>query len=248
MKPYPWKLLLFVPAHIDRYIFSAHQLQQVLPVQVVFDLEDGCPARHREQGRENIRRYAHSADWVRLTRDEIERDEEFLPPVLSGVILPKAGPKDANETWRQPLVSIIETAEGLEHVGEVAAYSSAIIFGLGDLTTSLGSEEFGDWAAKRTLLAGKARGKPVYDSPSGSMDPSVQREWARRSHRLGFDGMVVLNPDEAKVTWEHARPTPDEMTYYRSVLDDNDAVHVVEGSIVGPPHVARARRMVQLWS
>src|SRR5574338_223462 len=83
-------ILLFVPAHSERFLKSARALEtNVAKVRLALDLEDGVPVEKRALARENVRRFAQPQDWIRVTRDSFGTDVAALPQV-DGIIVPKA--------------------------------------------------------------------------------------------------------------------------------------------------------------
>jgi citrate lyase subunit beta / citryl-CoA lyase len=127
----------------------------------------------------------------------------------------------------------IEDAAGLRDVDAIAAASpriQALVFGPGDLSTSLGTRSLviggqpagylgGDayhYVLMRILVAARAAGVQAIDGPYAVIhDSDGLRTAAASSAALGFDGKWVLHPSQVDVVNEVF--TPSEPEYRRAV-------------------------------
>jgi citrate lyase beta subunit len=240
------ELLLFVPAYQERFIKSARTLQSTLPgVRVVFDLEDGCPPSLREQGRIQVLAHGTRDDLYRFSweGEDLARDLAVIPGEAT-LVVPKA---HQGRTLERPSIYIIETAEGLEDARLLGQCGVGLIVGLGDLMVEFQGSSMNEYARQRVLGAGRAAGVPVYDSPTGTLAQAAIAGHARDSYLHGFDGVVVLHPVEAKLTYDWARPTQVELDRARAMVNETEAVHLTEGSVVGPPQLKQAAALLRRW-
>jgi citrate lyase subunit beta/citryl-CoA lyase len=241
-------LLFFVPAYREDYVLRARQLAIEIPgLRIVFDLEDGCPPEERANGREVIMKDGRSTDLYRISRGGEEDLDLDVIPQGAMIIVPKAGPEDF--PYKRPAIALIETAIGLEYVSDIAENADGLLVGAGDLAADFGSGELYEYTRRVCLVAGRGASTqiPVYDSPCGYTSRDAIVSHAHQVYRLGFDGVMVLSPDAAKLTYEYARPNPGELDWARTVLAAPQGVSVLSGEIVGPPHRRRARALLDRW-
>jgi citrate lyase beta subunit len=239
-------LLFFVPAYREDYVLRARQLAKEIPgLRVVFDLEDGCPPEERARGRDVIEKHGLTGDLYRISREDDE-DLDAIPDDAM-IIVPKAGPEDF--PYKRPAIALIETAIGLEYVGDIAENADGLLVGAGDLAADFGSDELYEYARRVCLVAGRGSSTqvPVYDSPCGYTSREAIVSHAHQVYHLGFDGVMVLTPEAAKLTYEYARPSAGDLDWARRVLAMPPGVSVLSGEIVGPPHRRRARALLDRW-
>jgi citrate lyase subunit beta/citryl-CoA lyase len=235
--------LLFVPAHEERFIAKA---QKLLGGEVVLDLEDGCPKERRHEARANIEKYARPQDWIRVS-EEYEFDVRLAGSLgVRGIVVPHATPEDVLwDLGQLERMSTIESAVGLEHAGEIARFSDALILGMGDLAVSLDSDAFELFASQRVVLAAKAAGIPVYAPPSLSLDWQELCQSARSAYLLGFDGQAALHPNAVGAIRMHGCPTVEEFSAARALVEQGGYRMAREGQkLIGPPHYRRAKRIL----
>jgi citrate lyase subunit beta/citryl-CoA lyase len=153
-----WRSLLYVPAHVDRFVARAHE-RGADCIQI--DLEDSVPASAKDAARASVPRNAAlvrrgGADvLVRINRPlslAVRDIESSVGPDVDGFVLPKVGSADqvrlieehiAEVELRRGLVVghsrlvvLIETASAWLAMAEIARASPRIV-GL-----NLGSEDF----------------------------------------------------------------------------------------------------------
>jgi len=130
----------------------------------------------------------------------------------------------------------IETARGLINVEEICAASprlEAIVFGPADfaasiempvLTAGVQIDEYpGDhfhYVLFKILMAGRANGIQVVDGPFLKVrEPELFRDYANRSHILGYDGKWALHPDQVAILNEVFSPTQEQFDRAWAILD-----------------------------
>lgn len=153
-----WRSLLYVPAHVDRFVAKAHE-RGADCIQI--DLEDSVPASAKDAARSLVPRNAAlvrrgGADvLVRINRPlslAVRDIEASVGPEVDGFVLPKVGSADhvrlieehiAETELRQGLpvghsrlIVLIETAAAWLAVAEIAKASPRIV------GVNLGSEDF----------------------------------------------------------------------------------------------------------
>jgi citrate lyase subunit beta/citryl-CoA lyase len=182
-------------------------------------------------------------DVIHVVENSSERlDEIMLPKVQSAaeiVALDLLLTQIEETTGRRERVGIepqIETARGLINVEEICAASDrleTIVFGPADfaastempvLTGGVQVPEYpGDhfhYVFEKILMAGRANGLQVIDGPYLKIrDLDGLRDYATRSHILGYDGKWALHPDQVAVINEVYTPTQEQFDRACDILD-----------------------------
>ncbi len=182
-------------------------------------------------------------DVVHVVENASERlDELMLPKVQSAaevVALDMLLNQIEENIGRESTVGIeaqIETTRGLINVEEICEASprlETIIFGPADfaasmempvLTGGVQIESYpGDhfhYVFSKILMAGRANGLQVIDGPYLKIrDLDGLRDYAMRTHTLGYDGKWALHPDQVKVCNEVYSPTQEQFDRAADILD-----------------------------
>jgi len=190
------------------------------------------------------------------------------PP--DSVLLPKVDDADPVEALHDQLaalgasnvgiVPLIETAAGVLSADEIAAAPgvTAVAYGDQDFTADIGATVTDDkteslYARQRTVVAAAAAGVDALDTVHTDIeDVAGLREQTEFVVELGFDGKLAIHPDQIPVINEAFTPTSDELEWAEKVLagqeraSEADAgVFTVDGQMIDPPLVERARTIVR---
>jgi citrate lyase subunit beta/citryl-CoA lyase len=160
-----------------------------------------------------------------------------------------------------PLIAAIESARGVLAAPAIAsaspAYLLALAFGAEDFANDLGLPAALDAGAREMV---HARSSIVIAAAAAGVDaidgvwPDVRdldglRRDAELARRLGFRGKSLIHPSHVAVVNEVFAPSADELAWARRVVAaaeaaerDGRAAIAVDGRLVDPPIVARARR------
>ncbi len=250
---------LSVPADQPRFRARAASVQADM---LILDLEDSVAPAEKDGGRsgavEALRTHAYEGRYRAVRVNAVDSPwalDDLLAVVgeagdrLHGIVLPKVESVAALH-WTDVLLSQlerrhrlprlrldiqIETATGLERVGELARASErlrAVHLGAGDLTATLGlpglviGEEEGTasglwtWVRTRLLVAARSAGLLVVDGPYARFrDPDGLRRTARLAAALGFDGKWAIHPDQVPVLHEVFSPTQAEVDRAGAILE-----------------------------
>lgn len=152
---------------------------------------------------------------------------------------------------------LIETAAGLCAVDEIAASSPrvrALVFGGADFSSELGigmGWEAMFYARSRIVVAASRAGIPAMDSPVFDIgDEEGLRAEVQRSRELGFQGKVAVHTRQIGIINEGYTPPRDAVERARRVVASIDErqgkIAVLDGSMIGPPMLAAARRLLAL--
>jgi citrate lyase subunit beta / citryl-CoA lyase len=212
--------------------------------EVVVDLEDAVVPGEKDAAREAVVEELTgdwAADSVAVRVNAIgtpwcHLDIAALAGVARTIVLPKvenAGDLafadrllDGAGGEGTRLVALIETAAGLQSVGEIAGASArldGLILGYADLAASLGrgAGTPGDWrfAQDAVLVAARAAGIAAIDGPYlGIRDDEGFRAEVAHARALGFDGKWAIHPAQLQALREAFTPTEAEVEDARETL------------------------------
>ncbi|MCE9671191.1 CoA ester lyase [Myxococcus stipitatus] len=203
----------------------------------------------------SLRTDAGLRDVLALLDSDVQPDAVMLPKVESAAELHQL---DALLGARFPevsLLAIIETARGVEAVDAIAMATPrlrGLIFGAADLSAQLGVPLSWDsmlYARSRIAIAAALAGVHAIDSPFFDLvDLAELEDETRRVCALGYTGKIVIHPDQVRVVHGALRPTSQMVAHARRVLaevgDGKGGIQVVGGSMIGPPLVTVARRVL----
>ena len=250
---------------------------------LMFDLEDSVTPARKAAGREGaveaLRAHPYEGRFraVRINAvdspwalDDLRCVTDGAGDRLQGIVMPKVSSVSTVQ-WadvlltqlerqhRLPRLAIdiqIETAAGLERVGELALASPrlrALHLGAGDLAADMGipglviGEEDGPaaglWSSVRTrlLIAARSAGLLMVDGPYARFrDLDGLRRTARMAAAFGFDGKWAIHPDQVPVLHEVFSPTQAEVdragailaAFHRSSEQDLTAAADFEGEMI----------------
>jgi citrate lyase subunit beta/citryl-CoA lyase len=253
--------LLFVPgSRPDRFAKAA----VASPGMVILDLEDAVAAADKGTARDHARSWLGAGNPAMLRINGAgtpwyDADVAMARAVGCPVMLAKC--EDGTQVAGLgralgsgvPIVPLVETATGILNAREICAAPGVARVGFGsiDLATELGVDPADTTAMlaarSQLVLASAAAGiaGPV-DSPTLDLtDESSWRSDAAHARSLGFTAKLCIHPRQISAVEAAFAPTPVELSWARDIVDSaHDAVTTVAGSMVDPPVVERARRLL----
>jgi citrate lyase subunit beta/citryl-CoA lyase len=253
---------------------------------VILDLEDSVPEPAKEPARGQVRRAVAALGarggaqvWVRVNRPpHLTADlAEVATDGLAGVMVPKAEPGLLHQVdtlltaaERQgrlrpgslAVIALVETAQGLLAVREVAAAPRVVRLGLGeaDLAGELGLRP-GPAQAELTplrlqvVVASAAAGllKPIGPVETGLDDDQRLRSTTRALLALGFRARTAIHPRQLATINNVFTPSPAEIAQARRAVAalaaataDGSGVAVDDRNRMIDPAVARSADEVLL--
>ncbi|TNF40682.1 MAG: citrate lyase ACP [Bacteroidetes bacterium] len=255
------------------------------PDGIILDLEDSVAPDRKDEARILVRNALRAVDFygaermVRINQGErgMKDLEELIPHNVHLVLVPKcesAGnlraidrkireiKAGAGQEGTVFIMPIIESAAGVEHAGEIASATDAVValaIGLEDYTADLGVQRTKEgaeslYARNRIVVASKAAGIQPIDSvfsDVGDMEGLLQN--VRSSKAMGFEGMGCIHPRQIAVIREGFSPLPEEtekakkiVIAYRDALEKGLGVVALGTKMIDPPVVARAEKTITL--
>jgi len=159
------------------------------------------------------------------------------------------------------IIPLIETASSVMNVQEICKASKrvvAIAYGSEDFITDLEGVHDAEHISlftPRTMIAMAARATgiiPIDTVHVRVKDLEDLEVNLKLSHKLGFEGMLVLNPMELPLVHKYYSPSEEEIAYSEEVLlSDEEArnngvgVAIINGKFIGPPFVAKAKKILK---
>lgn len=257
---------LFVPAdRPERFDKAAASGADV----VIVDLEDAVPVAHKEAAREHAARWLSSTSAAAAVRvnatgtpwhsEDVDRLAQ-VGPIL--VVLPKAeDPRLISDLVAalplgSAVVALLETARGILQATEIALVDGVrrLILGSFDLAAELGIDP-DHWPALAgsrhalVLASAVARIAGPVDGVTGDVtDHGRLAQDVTAAVALGFTGKLCIHPTQVPPAASALSPDAADIAWAERVLTAahtaDGGVVVVEGRMVDPPVVARARRIL----
>ncbi len=254
--------LLFVPgSRPDRFDKAVDSGADV----VVLDLEDAVAPGDKVAARDHVvgwlaaggiaavRINAQGTDWC-------DADVVALSDLGCAVMVPKAEDPAALSLiagrTEAAIIALIETALGVQQADVIAAAGgvSRIALGTMDLAVEIGVDPT-DWSALgyargRLVVASAAAGlaAPIDGVTVGFRDESLVAADTSTARALGFGGKLCIHPDQISVVHAAFRPADRDLRWAERVLtatdDGNGGAVAVDGAMVDPPVIARARALI----
>ena len=241
--------------------------------EIICDLEDAVAEAAKPAAREAVaswlRANSGSPVWVRVNNrpDLIDTDAAMIRDLvaegigLAGVVVPKADPDAcATDFGGCPVMALIESAEGVFKVHEVALVPGVVRLALGeaDLAADLGMVPSPDglemWPIRtRVVVASVGVGLiapcgPVFTDLDDTHGLATTSESLRR---LGFGGRAVIHPRQVAAVNEAFTPTAEEVAHAEAVVAELEAataegrgVAVLDGKFIDAAVIRQARSVL----
>lgn len=256
---------LYVPGHREGWIAKAQSSGADV---LIADLEDGVPSNAKNSAlllvADSLRQAAAAGGvpvWVRVDPSRLEDVATVVDAGAAGIVLPKSGATLVAEVdallvgagRSVPLVPLVESAQGLAELAEVASYERVQRFGMGeaDLCADLGlipgpaGAELAPYRAQ--VVAASARwGKlpPIGSTSTELRDLAAVRATTDTLLRQGFRARTAVHPSQASVINQVLTPTAAEVEAAREVVAAGSGASAVRGRLVDEAVARRAREVL----
>jgi citrate lyase subunit beta/citryl-CoA lyase len=246
--------LMFVPAHVQRFVEKAAQRGADA---IVLDLEDSVPPEQKQAARHAAAMVAPTLAsrgvpvLVRINSatglTELDIEVVVGSPV-SGIVLPKvdsASQIAQIASWvakaesgrglpigHTKFIAQVESVEALSRLDEIAS-------ALRVEALNLGAEDFcvstGGVPVPETLLypmqmvlfaARRARISPIAPVYADFKDRDHYRQLIRQARNLGYRSAFCVHPDQAQILNEQFAPSKDELATAQAVVDAYEKARV----------------------
>jgi citrate lyase subunit beta/citryl-CoA lyase len=253
--------LLFVPGNrperFDKATTSGADV-------VIIDLEDAVAPSAKLSARHAV------SEWLNADRPVVVRinsaDTEWFEldldlcrhPGVAAIMLPKARSGDvlARVAALRGTIALVESAQGILDMAEIAATTGVIRLAFGaidlalDLDTSCPDVAFAPFRL-HMVVASRAAGLtgPIDGVTTDFRDPAVVTADARAARSLGFTGKLCIHPAQVIPLHTALQPTEVQMEWARRIVaaDAASAGAAVSsnGHMVDRPVVMRALRLLE---
>lgn len=159
------------------------------------------------------------------------------------------------------IIPLIETTSAVLNVNEICAASSrtiAVAYGSEDFITDLEGihdKEHVSLFTPRAIIAMGARAQniiPIDTVHVRVKDLEDLEENLKLSVKLGYEGMLVLNPIELDLVHQYYSPTEEQVKHSQDILKfdaeakkEGKGVAIINGKFIGPPFVAKANKILK---
>ncbi len=159
------------------------------------------------------------------------------------------------------IIPLIETASAVMNVQEICTASKrvvAIAYGSEDFITDLEGihdEEHISLFTPRAMVAMGARAHNVIPIDTVHVRVKDLEDLEKNlvlSRKLGFEGMLVLNPMELPLVHQYYSPSEEEINHSKEILHSDEiarkeghGVAIINGKFIGPPFVAKAKKILK---
>lgn len=182
------------------------------------------------------------------------------------VMIPKSETSDQINGVAEALINVaiiplIETAIGLDNIGDVANSKSVLRLALGnmDLQADLGmvcdaqESELLPARFSFVLVSRLANLAPPIDGVTPSTDDVMRiADDAQRAKRMGFGGKLCIHPKQVEIVKNAFMPTEEELTWAKRVIQADEESHggavKLDGRMIDRPVVLLARRTIAIAS
>ena len=241
--------------------------------EVICDLEDAVAEASKADARESVASWLRANSgapvWVRVNNrpDLLDDDAAMIRSLvadgigLAGVVVPKADPDScAIDFGGCPVMALIESAEGVFKVYEVASVPvvTRLAIGEADLAADLGMMPSPDglemWPIRtRLVVASVSAGLiapcgPVFTDLEDTQGLMATSESLRR---LGFGGRSVIHPKQVAAVNAAFSPAAEEVAHAEAVMAaleeataEGRGVAVLDGEFIDPAVIRQARSVL----
>lgn len=159
------------------------------------------------------------------------------------------------------IIPLIETASAVLNAQEICTASSrviAIAYGSEDFIADLEGQhdlEHESLFVPRNLIAMAARASKVIPIDTVHVRVKDLEDLEKNlilSKKLGFEGMLCLNPIELPLVHRYFSPTEQDIYEAEEILrldkearENNQGVAIMNGKFIGPPFVLKAKKILQ---
>ena len=265
--------LMFVPAHNERLMNSAsHSDADIL----LLDIEDSVqPVENKQIARDNIIKYVRSGmfnKYLLFPRVNDRESGELLKDVtqltiegITGFMYPKSK-KGEDVYFFGKLLETIEYEKGttgaVMNIQDICNACPnrviAVAFGCEDFVTDLGGKHDQDGLSiytARAMIAMGAKACGVIPIDTVHINVHDLEDLERNlilSKKLGFEGMLILNPKELPLVHRYYSPSSEQVIWAEEMLrlseeaiKEGKGVAIKDNKFIGPPMVKMAKGILE---
>ena len=226
---------------------------------VILDLEDAVAPNDKDGARTTIATSPRPTNAVvRINAYGTRWHDDDVQAVKSlgigSVMLPKAESAEQVQKLRAalghlPVIALIESAEGLANVRDIARVVDRLAFGYIDFSADLGCSMDRDvllQARADIVLASRlARIAMPLEGVTPSFDNTEEVEDdARYAASFGFGGKLCIHPKQIAPVMSGFRPVQSDIDWAKKIANSGDGAASIDGMMVDAPVRLRAARIL----
>lgn len=226
---------------------------------IIVDLEDAVSPGDKDSARATIAASQLPANSVvRINAKGTRWHDDDVAAVkkmaIGSVMLPKA---ESGEQLRNlktilgdlPIIALIESAEGLASVKEIARHADRLAFGYIDFSADIGCsmEKHALLVARADIVLASRLARlpmPLEGVTPSFDDPQEVEDDARYAASLGFGGKLCIHPKQIAPILRGMRPAQSEIDWATRIAQSGDGAVSVDGAMVDAPVRLRAARIL----
>ncbi len=273
---------LFVPGSQDKHLKKVKELKaDVIIFDLEDSVIKAKKDEARVKVSEAIKKMRTNVKFVRVngiyTEFFINDLEELVRPGLTGIVLPKVNKRDdmiivdylldqiEKKHLLEPksitIVPIIESAQALHNAYDIASSCNRVkclAFGAEDLMLDMNIKSSNGietlYARSKMIEVSKASsiGPPIDQIYPNLADMEGLRKEAENGRNLGFQGKLLIHPNQVETINEVFTPTIEEINeakeviekYHKSIVE-GFGVSKVNGKMIDAPIVEKAKRVLE---
>lgn len=159
------------------------------------------------------------------------------------------------------IIALIETTSAVINIQEICTASKrlvAVAYGSEDFITDLEGvhdEEHISLFTPRAMIAMAARAHHLIPIDTVHVRVKDLKDLEKNlilSKKLGFEGMLVLNPIELPLVHQYYSPSAEEVAHSKDILrldgeakKEGKGVAIINGKFIGPPFVLKAKKTLK---
>jgi citrate lyase subunit beta/citryl-CoA lyase len=277
---YLMRSLMFVPAHNDKLMESS--LRRDADVLLLDIEDSVQPVENKQIARDNIIKYTREGKFTNIIVFPRVNDREsghllqdvyqLTIPGIDGFMYPKSKKgediyffgklletiefekKIPKHTFK--IIALIETPGAVMNIQDICTV--AVAFGCEDFMTELGGKhdlESQSIFSARSIIAMGAKANNVIPIDTVHIRVHDLEDLERNliiGRNLGFEGMLVLNPNEIPLVHQYYSPSEEEVAWATEMLQLSEeavalgkGVAVKDNKFIGPPMVKMANNILK---
>ncbi len=226
---------------------------------VILDLEDAVAPNDKDLARTTIATSDLPVNAVVRINAQGTRwhDDDVLAVKhlgIGSVMLPKAESAEQVRKLRGalgalPVIALIESAEGLANVRDIACCVDRLAFGYIDFSADLGCsmDRHALLQARSEIVLASRLAKllmPLEGVTPSFDDAALVEDDARYSSSLGFGGKLCIHPKQIAPVLSGFRPAQKDIDWARKIAASGDGAVSVDGMMVDAPVRLRAAHIL----
>ena len=252
------KTWLFVPAK-ERFLKNFEKIEADY---VILDLEDSLKDEQKEEGltlaRDILQKYGKTRSiFVRVNSGErMEKELKSLREYdFSGFMIPKFENVDILHRFQdhirqKEIIALVETVKGIIELPQIAASPLVhkLAFGAEDFCRELGfeaGEEATLFPRNQMVLYGSYHQKYVLDGVCLDVhDMDIFKESYKKTKRMGFQGKLLIHPNQVKAVQEYSsRSDVEKLKYIVEIFKSSkEGVLFIDGEFYEKPLIDKIQK------